>query len=89
MSRRLLDTVKTQEEKKTTGSTATPIESISNTDLAYAKSKIISAKVNPEMWDRFKQLSRMAGSTANGMLNQLINDYVMRKDKEMRDLNAM
>ena len=85
---KLLDTVEKQEEKKTTGGTSATIRKVTEPDQ-YAKTQVISAKVNPEMWASLKKLSRMSGSTANGMLNMLINDYVVKKDKEMRDLDAM
>lgn len=85
---KLLNTVKKQDSKKTTGGNSTNVHKVTEPDQ-YAKTQTISAKVNPEMWARFKKLSRMSGSTANGMLNMLINDYVVKKDKEMRDLDAM
>ncbi len=85
---KLLDTVAKQTDKKTTGGNLASVSKITEPDQ-YAKTQTISAKVNPEMWSRFKRLSRMSGSTANGMLNQLINDYVVKRDKELRDLDAI
>lgn len=86
---KLLDTVAKQtDNKKTTGANEASVSKVTEPDQ-YAKTQTISAKVNPEMWSRFKRLSRMSGSTANGMLNQLINNYVITKDKEFRDLDAI
>ena len=53
------------------------------------KDKMISVKVNSEIWQQFKEITSKYGSTANGMVNQLITEYVYNKSKELKDLNAM
>ena len=49
------------------------------------KDKIVSLKVNPQMWARFRKVCGLYGSTANGMVNQLVAEYVYAKEKELRD----
>ena len=53
------------------------------------KDKMISVKVNSEIWQQFKEITGKYGSTANGMVNQLITEYVYNKGKELKDLDAM
>lgn len=52
------------------------------------KTKAVSLKVNPEMWERFRQINKKCGSTCNGMISQLIANFVYEKEKEFRDLEV-
>ena len=42
------------------------------------REKAISARVNGEMFDRFKDICRQKDMTANAALNMLIEEYVMK-----------
>lgn len=53
------------------------------------KSKSLTIRVNPATWDKFKIICRKSGSTANGMVNQLITQYVLEREKELKDLDAI
>lgn len=46
------------------------------------KDRAVSLKVNGKVWDSFKTYAEMNGSTANGMLTQLIATYVFEQKKK-------
>ncbi len=46
------------------------------------KDKIITVKVNSQMWMRFRKMCSMNGSTANGMINQMVHEYVYENEKK-------
>lgn len=65
------------------------MKAIMTGDKIGNKDKMISVKVNPDIWERFKKINKMCGATSNGMLNQLMTNYVYEKEKELKDLDVM
>lgn len=67
----------------------TTIKKMTKHGKAVTKDKVVSMKVNSDMWERFKAITGKYGMTANGTLNQLMSDYVMREEKKLKDLEAI
>ena len=40
------------------------------------KEKVISAKVYPDMWDKFSRINKAQGMTNGSVINQLVAKYV-------------
>lgn len=43
---------------------------------AQKKDKVISAKVYPDMWNKFSKINKSQGMTNSSVLNKLIAEYV-------------
>lgn len=54
--------------------------SVRNIVGAGKKDRVISAKVYPDMWEKFSQINKAQGMSNGSVLNQLIAKYV--KDNE-------
>lgn len=46
------------------------------TPASGKKDKVISAKVYPDMWDKFSQINKAQGMTNCSVINKLIAEYV-------------
>ena len=44
------------------------------------KDRVISAKVYPDMWEKFSQINKAQGMSNGSVLNQLISKYVRENE---------
>lgn len=49
------------------------------------KEKVISAKVYPDMWDKFSRINMAQGMTNSSVINQLIAKYVRDNENWIRE----
>lgn len=49
------------------------------------KDRVISAKVYPDVWDKFSQINKAQGMTNGSVINQLIAKYVRDNENWIRE----
>ena len=49
------------------------------------KEKVISAKVYPDMWDKFSRINKAQGMTNGSVINQLVAKYVRDNENWIRE----
>lgn len=65
-------------KKKNTAAPKSFMKEVADNSDGAVKSKMISARVNPNTYKEFTKINKRRGTTNNSVLNTFIADYVMQ-----------
>ena len=76
-----------EEKMNTTEKQTEAVIETTNTD--HRKSKVVSFRIRPEIWEEFKQTAYLNGTTPNEALCSFARQYTLEQRKRLKELDAM